>query len=189
MSLLELPRCPNCNSEVDLKELWRAAPKSGRGSQLAGKIGVVCPVCGIKLRVLDGRARILSVGLFIVMVCSAAAVGKMSKSYGNDRTVLVVFGILCIAGYIFFQKSFSRLLQLRILEEGETAGFPLITLAEDLATWRAAADSERVNLEPVGNTGPGWTCGKCHEENPGNFDICWKCQAERPAEVKTVPAQ
>ena len=23
-----------------------------------------------------------------------------------------------------------------------------------------------------------WTCGKCGEENDGNFQVCWKCQSE-----------
>ena len=28
--------------------------------------------------------------------------------------------------------------------------------------------------------GPSWICPGCHEENPGNFDECWKCPADRP---------
>jgi hypothetical protein len=28
--------------------------------------------------------------------------------------------------------------------------------------------------------GPSWICAHCHEENPGNFDECWKCQRNRP---------
>jgi hypothetical protein len=24
-----------------------------------------------------------------------------------------------------------------------------------------------------------WTCPHCHEENPGNFEECWKCQRAR----------
>jgi hypothetical protein len=27
-------------------------------------------------------------------------------------------------------------------------------------------------------TEPEWTCAKCGEKNDGNFQICWKCQAE-----------
>ncbi len=27
-----------------------------------------------------------------------------------------------------------------------------------------------------------WTCAKCGEEVPDNFDTCWKCQAGRPTE-------
>jgi hypothetical protein len=31
---------------------------------------------------------------------------------------------------------------------------------------------------------PSWTCPHCHQENPGNFEECWKCQGNRPTEVK-----
>ena len=27
-----------------------------------------------------------------------------------------------------------------------------------------------------------WTCARCGEENPGNFDECWICLATRPGE-------
>jgi hypothetical protein len=30
------------------------------------------------------------------------------------------------------------------------------------------------------NAGPAWTCPGCGEENPGNFEECWKCQRNRP---------
>jgi hypothetical protein len=88
--------------------------------------------------------------------------------------------ILCLAGFIFFQKSIPRLLQLRLFEEGEKAGFPLVTLAEDLAAMREEADRESIDLEPAEDTGPKWVCPQCHEENPGNFNECWKCLAMRP---------
>jgi hypothetical protein len=26
-----------------------------------------------------------------------------------------------------------------------------------------------------------WTCPNCHEQNPGNFEECWKCQRIREA--------
>lgn len=29
-----------------------------------------------------------------------------------------------------------------------------------------------------------WICPHCHEENPGNFEECWKCLKFRPTEVK-----
>jgi hypothetical protein len=29
-------------------------------------------------------------------------------------------------------------------------------------------------------SGPSWICPGCHEENPGNFEECWKCQRNRP---------
>lgn len=27
---------------------------------------------------------------------------------------------------------------------------------------------------------PDWCCGQCGQDNAGNFEICWQCQAERP---------
>jgi predicted membrane channel-forming protein YqfA (hemolysin III family) len=180
MALLDPPRCPNCNSEIDLKDLWRLAPKSGRGSRFAGKIGVVCPVCGTKLRVLDGRLQLTSVALFILMACSAAVLGKLSRPFGNERAVLVCFGALYLLGFIFFQKAVPHLLKLRLFEEGEQAGFPLVTLAEDLAAERDAIANDPLNAEPATDSGPAWVCRKCHEENPGNFNECWKCLALRP---------
>jgi hypothetical protein len=30
-----------------------------------------------------------------------------------------------------------------------------------------------------GRVGPSWRCSSCREENPGNFEQCWKCQKER----------
>jgi hypothetical protein len=30
--------------------------------------------------------------------------------------------------------------------------------------------------------GPFWVCPECHEQNPGNFDECWKCLRDRARE-------
>jgi hypothetical protein len=35
------------------------------------------------------------------------------------------------------------------------------------------------------NVGPPWICAHCHEENPDNFEQCWKCQRIRRREDKT----
>lgn len=28
--------------------------------------------------------------------------------------------------------------------------------------------------------GEDWTCSRCGERNPENFEVCWKCRADRP---------
>lgn len=38
---------------------------------------------------------------------------------------------------------------------------------------RAAAAIRRLRSTAEGQ-GP-WTCATCNEENPGTFDLCWKC--------------
>lgn len=30
------------------------------------------------------------------------------------------------------------------------------------------------------NNGKEWICQHCGETNPASFDVCWKCQADRP---------
>jgi len=44
---------------------------------------------------------------------------------------------------------------------------------------RAAVEAS--GTEPVG---PSWSCRSCGEENPGNFEECWKCQAVRDGASK-----
>jgi hypothetical protein len=124
---------------------------------------------------------ITSVGLFVLLLSSAAIVGKLGRSYSNERATLVGFGILYVAGFILFQKSIPRLLRLRLFEAGETAGFPLVTLAEDLAAEREAiVEEDEQNPEPTADDGPAWICKSRGEENPGNFNECWKCLKMRP---------
>jgi len=72
---------------------------------------------------------------------------------------------------------------LRFVNDGETVEYPLVIRARELADDRATEAKlleEQLELESPDVGNPAWTCAKCREENPGNFDICWKCQAVRP---------
>lgn len=35
-------------------------------------------------------------------------------------------------------------------------------------------------------TGPVWKCPACGEENPGNFQVCWKCEKEKEGAVASL---
>jgi hypothetical protein len=40
---------------------------------------------------------------------------------------------------------------------------------------------EQEHLSDVERSSPGrWACPECGESNPGHFDICWSCSAQRP---------
>jgi hypothetical protein len=41
---------------------------------------------------------------------------------------------------------------------------------------------EKKAPETIDNAGPSWICPHCHEENPGNFEECWKCLRSRLAD-------
>ena len=72
--------------------------------------------------------------------------------------------------WISFTEELRAALELR-MGAGRTA--PQVEPAEDV----------------VATAFPPWRCSKCGEENPGEFEVCWKCEKEKGAssgeEVKT----
>lgn len=42
----------------------------------------------------------------------------------------------------------------------------------------AARAKELLSKAHLHAAGPPRTCPRCNEENPGNFDSCWSCQAD-----------
>jgi hypothetical protein len=180
--MLDPPHCPNCQSVIDLTELWRAAPKSNRGSLLAGNVGIVCPVCGVKLRVLQGRVQVSGFLPYVV----ALSLGLLATSFFPPRdgslkpkaAWVCVFAIFVVS-FILQIRLIPRLFTLRYVQDGEQVGYPLVTLAENLEKQREALEADYLN-QPEPADGPAWRCNSCGEENPGTFNECWKCLAMRP---------
>lgn len=48
-----------------------------------------------------------------------------------------------------------------------------------LGTPNAGEQTADAGGEPTVDPGPPWKCRHCGEENPGNFNECWKCQKMR----------
>jgi hypothetical protein len=91
---------------------------------------------------------------------------------------------LCGGGFVLQARCAPRLLRLRFVNDGEKVEYPLVIRARELAEERAADEKlaeEQLELESPDVGKPAWICAKCREENPGNFDVCWKCQAARPS--------
>ncbi len=173
MPFLDPPRCPNCNSETDLTELWRTAVKS-RDAQFYA-LGMMCPVCGVKLRVLLGRAQwigflaVIIPFALIVLSIFVAPVAQHSMEYKIRTGVFMA----ALFGATLLQKRYTpRLLTVRLLRDNEKVRFPL---APPPVPEPDAASMSALDLQPTEDDRPNWVCPKCHEENPGNFDECWKC--------------
>jgi hypothetical protein len=182
MSLLDPPRCPQCNSEIDLKDLWRAAPKN-RGA-LSGRIGIACPVCAVKLRVTDGRVQLSSILVFLGPFALALLVDHfvwLGSGTVSAKMAWISLAAIYVGGFIVLGRISPKLLRLRFVKVGEAVAYPLVTLANEMQTERKAIASDPLN-QPPADDGPAWTCPNCHEENPGNFNECWKCLAMRPVE-------
>lgn len=58
-----------------------------------------------------------------------------------------------------------------------THAYPEVWVADE--DWAAA----RASLAEFSAVAPqaDWTCPACGETNPGSFESCWRCGAERPA--------
>jgi hypothetical protein len=184
MSFLDPPRCPNCYSLIDLAELWRAAPKSR--NTISSPVAIVCPVCGVKLRVLQGRSYLiglLAVAIpFAVMMVSnfVAPVTRRSMDY-NVR--MGIFAVIVFGAASIHSRNIPRLLTVRLLKDNEAVRYPLApsTIPEPEASLEGA-----LSLEPTEDGRPIWFCSKCGEENPGNFEECWKCQTWRVQEAGSI---
>jgi predicted N-acetyltransferase YhbS len=55
---------------------------------------------------------------------------------------------------------------------------PMGSIRSGLPDKTIASSAARLESPDLGK--PAWACTKCREENPGNFDVCWKCPASRP---------
>jgi hypothetical protein len=57
--------------------------------------------------------------------------------------------------------------------------FPRLCIVDDTAYHEALRVLKerqfKGSIEPAD-----WTCPTCSEKNPGNFELCWKCNAPRP---------
>jgi hypothetical protein len=167
-----------------LTELWQAAPKSG--NTIIDRVGIACPVCGVKLRILQSRAlvtRFLAIVVpFALMVISifVAPVTRGSFDYKIRMGVFVIvlFGAVSLQG-----RNNLRLLTVRLLQDNEDVRYPLVRPSILNPEDEAAPKSSALQLEPTKDNRPSWVCAKCGEENPGNFDECWKCQTWRVGEA------
>jgi ribosomal protein L40E len=55
--------------------------------------------------------------------------------------------------------------------------YELVTALESAMGIRRAPSQEETDDGDAVAVLPVWRCTKCGEENPGNFEVCWKCEA------------
>jgi hypothetical protein len=178
MTLLDPPCCPNCKSIIDLAELYRMAPKSG--TTMIGRVAIMCSVCRMELRVLQTRAYFVGLLVFLfpllcVMVSGIAApVARGSTDYSIR---IVMLATVLWVGIVLHKRAIPKLLTVRLVQNGEIVRFPL---APKPSGPEEDTDSgSALELKPIEDGRPEWTCANCGEQNPGNFDECWKCQTCR----------
>ena len=154
--------CPRCLSSLSLRLV---APFALRGIVLyTPNLGVECPRCGAKLRIVRTRLLVAWGILLALLVFGLGGLTSFKNTGRLDATVQLQLLCLLFAliGALLFQVFTPNLLQARLVRPGEPVTYPLGTpKAEEDAT-------------------PGWICNHCHEKNPEYFEICWKCEHAKP---------
>src|SRR5579859_5171906 len=133
MPFLHQSRCPKCDSGLPLKVLWEFSRTSlyglvNRSGTLKGKIGIVCPNCGVKLRVVQTRIRVFLVLTWLVAYGVAWSVGEwmrhdhvvLSRIYGIPGVLVFFFAVWLLQKYLI-----PHLAQVRLAGADEQLGFPL----------------------------------------------------------------
>jgi hypothetical protein len=133
MPLIQDSRCPQCGSGLPLKVLWEFSRSSAYGlvtkcGILRGKIGIVCPNCGAKLRVVQTRIRLFVFLLWVAGLGGAWAVGEwMRHAHVVLNQATEFLGIAVLVSAIFALQKFyiPHLAQVRLAAPGEQLGLPL----------------------------------------------------------------
>ena len=139
MLLIHDSRCPQCGSGLPLKVLWEFSRSSTyglvtRSGVLRGKIGIVCPNCRAKLRVVQTRIRLFVFLLWVAGLGGAWAVGEWMRQAHvvlNQATQLLGFGVLASAIFVLQKFCIPHLAQVRLASPGERLGFPLSSAYEN----------------------------------------------------------
>ena len=155
-------RCPQCLSPLSLGAL---APLGLRGLVVRDtpNLGLECQHCGAKLRII--RTRLYVVQSILLALSFFGLRGLVSLKSKGHLDAIEQLELLCLpialVGALVLQTLTPNLLRLRLVGPGEAITF--------------AAGTPKADEDAA----PGWICPKCHEKNPENFEICWKCEHAR----------
>jgi hypothetical protein len=143
----------------------------------------------MRLRIFQARASFFRiVSLLLSIAVAFFLVQKMLPHSAKDARKILA---LCVAlPLIFFLDRFAPCFaQVREPKDQDMLEFPLSPkpVAEESESAEAKGQRELAEaMDEAKNGGSdnisplGWRCPSCGEENPGEFDICWKCQKGRP---------
>lgn len=166
MSLIDDPRCFRCGSGLPLRVLWKFArhiepqvsPGLGlltRTGLLRGNVGVVCPCCSARFRVVQTRIRVVRVLLWSLLFAGAWLLGEWKRDAQVEiAPMLEIIGLVVALGeMVALQRLLTpRLAQIRLAADDEALIFPLRSADEPLPHARSellrdAAETSNTSLE------------------------------------------
>jgi hypothetical protein len=188
MPLFSEPPCPQCGQTLPLRQLWAAADTDRNGA-LSRKCGIVCPQCGMRLRVFQTRVSIFRLCLLVLSIAVAVFLVQQIFPY-RDKDARKILTLCVGLPLVFFLNQFAPCFaRVGEIKDQDILEFPLSPKLAAEEPESAEAKGQRELAEAMdeaqssrsSNVSPSdWRCASCGEENPGEFDICWKCQKSSP---------
>ena len=139
MSALREPLCPLCGSQLPLRALWKFARFENsrvlpgfellnRSGLLRGQIGIACPNCGAKFKVVQTRIRVVRFATWALLFAAAAVFGEWSRRTGfaqNPRVELIAVAVIVSITFLLQRLSTPYLAQVRPVRDDEQLSYPL----------------------------------------------------------------
>jgi hypothetical protein len=140
MPLIHEPQCPICGSTLPLRALWQFARLEDsrvlpglsflnrRSGLLTGKIGIACPNCRAKYRVVQTRIRIVrlsSWGLFLAGAGVFGAWNRHAHLVTDQRLLYGVFFVVVCAFMWSLSILSPYLAEVRPPRDDEHLSYPL----------------------------------------------------------------
>lgn len=168
-------RCPECGWPFDIDDLITAAtplhpPRITPAARPVPDLGLTCEECGYPLRGLpDDRCPECGEPFDLADRIPPGEWVDVPAG-GTEAEAQLVFDALRAEGIPCVYESLSdTLTTLYGLRRGTALRVP----------HEYYLDVLRVVHGQGADGSPGWICGACGEEVPGNFEVCWKCQSPR----------
>lgn len=184
MPLLEAPRCPVCYQCVNAEDVRREVLRRKEWPTYP-PWGIRCPGCRTELGIRRWPVVVAGALLFLTLGLVGQWILAHAKPVSEELQLLTVLALFC-AFFLVYTRWAPLLAQLRRPEPNELLRIEK-TLAEKLAADAdyqeelAELDERNAWIEEANRDTRGpWRCSACHEENPGNFEVCWNCEKARP---------
>jgi len=172
-------RCPECGLRFEIDNLITPAtplrpPEITPATRPVPDLGLTCRNCDYPLRGLAAD-RCPQCGEAFDLAAFIPAEPWVEVAPGRSSTELsLIFMRLRAAGIPCARLDPNDPLESLFGSRGQAFGRASLRVRHDY--YLDALHVLRTGPDPDAEP---WTCPKCHETVPGNFEICWKCQSPR----------
>jgi hypothetical protein len=167
-----MPRCPECFRPIDLRPIWKIAG-GGYFNFIGSGCGVTCANCDTRSQIRQWRSRLV-VALYYGAAIPALVIMAICMNYFETLSRLqfgLASAVLLMALGLVQHRFVAPMATLRKALPDQRLNYPLEWNTKHISKVDVAdAFKTRPHSKP-------WKC-RCGEQNPSEFDLCWKCKRE-----------